>query len=155
MRNPPWQASHKDWSRFYKGNFNVLLWFKINISLNFHNILITFIPNFISCEPFVLLLLVFQLCSSCFNKLFVNIIKFLLYVNSFFILINFNNLSIQIWKVNSPLPVTDENMAWRSPNMPTGRSPGQVFISQWYRRVHQCDQSQKIIHSPALLWLVH
>ena len=38
---------------------------------------------------------------------------------------------IPIWKVNSPLPVTDENMAWRSPNLPTGRSPGQVFISKW------------------------
>ena len=38
---------------------------------------------------------------------------------------------IPIWKVNSPLPVTDENKAWRSPNLPTGRSPGQTFITVW------------------------
>ena len=40
-------------------------------------------------------------------------------------------LHLEILKINSPLPATNENMAGRSSNMYTGRSPGQAFISKW------------------------
>ena len=68
-----------------------------------------------------------------------------IYTNNNVELGHFLSCSLQLkTEINSPLPLSDENMAGRSPNLPTGRPPGQVFIRHRQSRVYLAVFCQKL-----------